>query len=311
MFASLPDEILRLLASFWPSVLTICRDTRRAVLDSMGPVRPMTSRVHILESPCRQDICYILARNECFVMEEETDTMPLILHRARKVRCHCNRLFMDSCECTWEKDGVHGSIMRTERFPFAFFPATNYYVDQVFRCAGDDASNDVYVLLCARSLKSRGGVHYYKTPFRSTRTRQILHEKSWYNEHRILLVTNHTIITCPDDLVCSIPCKNQDEACNIWWFGGMLCVKSYNERKEHVIRMWDVKTRTFCRAPIVGKRKWSRFRLKHRVQRPARYTGKIPAVAPDGVRRFLVRAAGARTKWVDARRFQHVMLWTN
>ena len=38
---TLPDELLRLVASFWPSVVLMCRATRDAVLASMGTVRPM------------------------------------------------------------------------------------------------------------------------------------------------------------------------------------------------------------------------------------------------------------------------------
>ncbi len=293
---TLPDELLLLVASFWPSVVLLCRATRNAVLASMGTVRPMKPLDIYMSEIRPQPRLY--AGRQCFLVCAATTTTPLVLVRARKV-CRCKQA-TQPCSCsdvdifTYERiyrwrglaDAdltTAGSVLCTERLPLAFFPAIlppDAAIVRIFSSLTSAYTHTgphvvVYTTNGAERivvLSTRGVFFIGMHPGSGPRT-----EGTW---------------------------EVGTEFNNVWWYKGMLCALNYHnygtnlESRDHVIQVWSFRERAVVKC-IVGKRVWAKFRGRSHGEMhypikvyPGHYYHapdiRIRALAPDGKYRFAV-----------------------
>ena len=311
---TLPDELLRLVASFWPSVVLLCRATRDAVLASMGTVRPMKP-LNVYMSECKSGYASILyAGRQCFLVCEATHITPLVLVRARKV-CPCKQA-TQPCSCSdvdifsYERSRylsevldaqltTAGSVLSTERFPLAFFPTIL-------------PPGAVVVRIFSPLHFTHRGPHVVVYQPNGSSTRMRFKHKTYFGERIVVLSTRGVFF------IGMRPGSGPrtggtwqvgTEFVKVWWYKGMLCALNYHnygtnlESRDHVIQVWSFRERAVVKC-IVGKRKWAIFRGRNRgemhypfevYQYPELYyrqhvstSVRMRALAPDGKHRFAV-----------------------
>lgn len=260
-----PDEILQVVASYWPNLLLTCRCAHTAIniSDSVKPMIPLNVYVDRWKRP------HIYVGNQSFYTETRKEGM-LVLHKTFK-KCRCRSPTLCACKSIELREKyVFGSVLPSVRFPIAFFPAVlpyGAYVRRIFsmkRGREEYMSDDMILRSWGFSCSTASWWSEYFSVADFTGPHVVVygvHGEHEYDQKIVVLTTSGVYF--PDVCLRHDPWRHC--VTRVWWYRGNLCVmsKSDNKANPYITRIWSFQEKTVVQQ-INGKRAWSKFRGVHK-----------------------------------------------
>ena len=271
----LPDEILRIVASFWPSILLVCRTTQHAVLEHMGSVRPMAPlSVYSMSDTASDARTIAYAGRQCFRVfaASPSSHLPVILSPALKT-CLCNK--MEPCNCTsYRFETFHcfvsskkvmrlapvGSVLPTVRFPIAFFPTVLPRGMRIVRVFSMARPRDIYgEFLRFNPPTFINNVHGpHVVVYRPFEPVDFVVRVAVLSTKGVFFPNVRPVDPMTDEVHSSMEFRR------VTWYDGKLCVHNVgNKSKQHLVQIWSFRERAVVQR-VVGKRVWSKFRGRNK-----------------------------------------------